>query len=229
MVRKIAVAALFFFPAIASAQTFSGRGYAVDGDSLSVSGISIRLFGIDAPELSQTCKRGDAQWPCGREAKRQLQALIDGNTVECRGRGIDDYGRTLAVCTSGGREINTAMVTEGWATAFQKYSDAYVAAEEAAKAHRAGIWGSELERPQDFRARKRGTDSQSSRFVALAVQRQTARGSAQCVIKGNHSRRGEGIYHLPGMPYYSQTRAEEMFCTEAQAQAAGYRRARVRN
>jgi hypothetical protein len=31
------------------------------------------------------------------------------------------------------------------------------------------------------------------------------------------------------MPYYDQTRAEEMFCTEAEAQAAGYRRAIVRN
>jgi hypothetical protein len=30
------------------------------------------------------------------------------------------------------------------------------------------------------------------------------------------------------MPYYEQTHAEEMFCTEAQAQAAGYRRAKVK-
>lgn len=49
-----------------------------------------------------------------------------------------------------------------------------------------------------------------------------------CRIKGNHSRRGDWIYHLPGMPYYDATRAEAYFCTEAQAQAAGYRRAIVR-
>jgi hypothetical protein len=48
------------------------------------------------------------------------------------------------------------------------------------------------------------------------------------VIKGNRNRRGQWIYHLPGMPYYNVTRAEEMFCTEADAQAAGYRRAIVR-
>jgi hypothetical protein len=29
-----------------------------------------------------------------------------------------------------------------------------------------------------------------------------------CLIKGNHSRRGDWIYHLPGMPYYDDTRAE---------------------
>ena len=38
----------------------------------------------------------------------------------------------------------------------------------------------------------------------------------------------DAIYHLPGMPYYDETRAEAYFCTEAQAQAAGYRRAVVR-
>ena len=54
------------------------------------------------------------------------------------------------------------------------------------------------------------------------------RQNSSCNIKGNRNRKGQWIYHLPGMPYYDQTRAEEMFCTEAQAQAAGYRRAIVR-
>jgi hypothetical protein len=52
--------------------------------------------------------------------------------------------------------------------------------------------------------------------------------NAACRIKGNRNRKGQWIYHLPGMPYYEQTRAEDMFCTEAQARAAGYRRAIVR-
>jgi hypothetical protein len=47
------------------------------------------------------------------------------------------------------------------------------------------------------------------------------------MIKGNRGSNG-WIYHLPGMPYYGRTRAEEMFCSEAAAQAAGYRRAKVR-
>ena len=50
----------------------------------------------------------------------------------------------------------------------------------------------------------------------------------QSLIKGNHSQRGEWIYHLPGMPYYNATRAEAYFCTEAEAQAVRYRRAIVR-
>ena len=55
-----------------------------------------------------------------------------------------------------------------------------------------------------------------------------ARASGNCNIKGNHSRKGEWIYHLPGMPYYDRTRPEEIFCTEAEARAAGYRRAIVK-
>ena len=39
-------------------------------------------------------------------------------------------------------------------------------------------------------------------------------------VKGNQS----GIYHTPDSPYYSRTKAEELFNTEEEAQAAGYRR-----
>lgn len=44
------------------------------------------------------------------------------------------------------------------------------------------------------------------------------------MIYGNRNRRGQWIYHLPGMPYYDETRAEVIFCAEAEAQAAVYRR-----
>ena len=38
----------------ASAGVFSGRADVIDGDTLDVAGTRIRLFGIDAPEVSQT-------------------------------------------------------------------------------------------------------------------------------------------------------------------------------
>jgi hypothetical protein len=51
------------------------------------------------------------------------------------------------------------------------------------------------------------------------------------VIKGNVSSRGARIYHMPGQQHYADTRispnkGERWFCTEAQARAAGWRRAR---
>lgn len=70
----------------------------------------------------------------------------------------------------------------------------------------------------------------SSRPETRSAQRPraTLRSAGGCVIKGNRSRRGDWIYHVPGMPYHAQTRAEQMFCSEAEARAAGYRRAIVR-
>jgi hypothetical protein len=55
--------------------------------------------------------------------------------------------------------------------------------------------------------------------------------SINCRIKGNVSRNGERIYHMPSDRYYGVTRInpnfnERWFCTEAEAQAAGWRRAR---
>lgn len=47
-----------------------------------------------------------------------------------------------------------------------------------------------------------------------------------CAIKGNQSRHGDWIYHLPGVPNYEKTGAKAMFCSEAEARAAGYRRSR---
>lgn len=53
-----------------------------------------------------------------------------------------------------------------------------------------------------------------------------------CSIKGNVSvNSGERIYHLPGQEFYAETvirpeYGERWFCSEAEARAAGWRRAR---
>lgn len=47
-------------------------------------------------------------------------------------------------------------------------------------------------------------------------------------IKGNKNSRGEKIYHMPGQQFYDKTNAEETFCSEADAKAAGYRAAGYR-
>jgi len=224
------VAILAALSAPAAAQSYiSGTAHAGDGDSLSISGISVRLYGIDAPELDQVCRQGGIAWKCGEEAKHQLQAMLDGQLVSCRRVDTDQYGRTVAVCTAGRSELNKAMVESGWATAFRRYSDAYIGDEMRAKTAGRGIWSSEFETPADYRHRNEPRQAFVVRPSTQAITRQTAPSSAGCLIKGNHSRKGEWIYHLPGMPYYEQTRAEEMFCSEAEAQAAGYRKSRAHN
>lgn len=56
--------------------------------------------------------------------------------------------------------------------------------------------------------------------------------SGSCNIKGNISTQGERIYHMPGDEYYEETRisashGERWFCSAEEAEAAGWRRARV--
>ncbi|MEQ1900605.1 MAG: hypothetical protein ABL866_07710 [Devosia sp.] len=67
-------------------------------------------------------------------------------------------------------------------------------------------------------------------FAAMPV---AAASSASCVIKGNISLDdGDYIYHVPGQRYYAQTiirpeYGERWFCSEAEAQAAGWRKSRI--
>lgn len=220
---------LLFEAAPSHAQSIVGTASVADGDSLTVAGKRVRLFGIDAPELNQTCQKDGASWRCGEAAKAQLATLVDGQQVECFGQGVDQYGRVLAVCSVGRDELNRVMVEQGWALAYRTYSDDYVQAEQGAKADRLGIWTSTFLQPAEFRHAKRLPERRAVEAKPVALARRGApTRMGECVIKGNRNRRGQWIYHLPGMPYYEQTRAEEIFCTEAQAQVAGYRRAIVK-
>jgi endonuclease YncB( thermonuclease family) len=229
--RLIAALSALCVPAFAWANIIEGPAEVIDGDSLRVGGTEVCLFGVDAPEYGQSCFSNGSQVACGIMAKEALEGLIGGAILVCAAQETDTFGRTVARCSTSGVDVGAALVASGWATAFRRYGDDYVGVEARARAARAGIWQWDFERPEDYRA---------SQQVAQAPQRPSrtaTRGSAtarrferdgMCLIKGNHSRRGEWIYHLPGMPYYDDTRAEAYFCTEAQAQAAGYRRAIVR-
>lgn len=211
-----------------SAQPVAGQADVIDGDSMTVAGVSIRLHGIDAPEGRQTCRRDGADWACGQEAASRLSAFIGDRPVRCEPRDTDRYGRTVATCFAGTLDLAGAMAEAGWAIALPQFSDAYLADEARARSNRWGIWSSEFVTPAEWRAEQRAIAAEQPQAPAPARQTtQTAAPTSGCVIKGNRNRRGEWIYHMPGMPYYEQTRPEEWFCTEAQAQAAGYRRAIV--
>ena len=78
-----------------------------------------------------------------------------------------------------------------------------------------GIFGSDMAAPEAFRA---------------AGQPAPQAAPGDCVIKGNISSNGQ-IYHLPGQENYADTRidtsrGERWFCSEVEARAAGWRRAR---
>ena len=208
---------------------FYGLGHSKDGDSLTVGSRQVRLFGIDAPEFDQTCNRNGERWSCGSEAADYLSRLVTGRDVRCRLVSTDQYDRAVSRCTVGTTDINAAMVESGFATAFRQYSSDYTAAEARAKAAKRGIWAGTFEAPRAYRREEKQARSIATSRPVRSQGRSNAWASrSACVIKGNQNRRGQWIYHLPGMPYYDRTRAEQLFCSEAEAQAAGYRRAIVR-
>ncbi len=129
---------------------------AIDGDSLRTGGKNIRIVGIDAPELLQTCRDGHGgSWACGREAHARLSALVSFGVLECSSASKDVYGRTLATCATGSvPDIGEAMVRAGYAVSFM--SARYWLAELDARWNRRGIWRGSFDRPQDWRRGARG-------------------------------------------------------------------------
>lgn len=117
-----------------------GHAVVVDGDTLAVSGMQLRLEGIDAPELAQSCEVGDELWPCGEAAANALGEWIAGRRISCIKKGVDRYQRTLARCFVDGADMQSWIVSKGWALAYIKYSSDYVDAEGVARVNAAGIW-----------------------------------------------------------------------------------------
>lgn len=204
---------LFLFLFILIAAPASAGVRVVDGDTLEVDGVMVRLNGIDAPETWQTCGGPDGEWRCGDVAADRLAELTAGREVTCAGDRNDGYGRLIATCRIGGEDIGAAMVRAGLAWAFVRYDDVYLPEERAARAEGRGVWSGPALPAWEVRA---------ERWRA-------AEGAApgQCPIKGNISRGGR-IYHTPWSRHYDRTRidtsrGERWFCTEAEALAAGWR------
>jgi endonuclease YncB( thermonuclease family) len=126
---------------------------AIDGDSLRTADGDIRLLGIDAPELSQRCRIDGKEWACGRAAHERLKQLVARGDVRCEANGRDRYGRTLAHCLAGGRDIGETMVREGLALDFMQ--GGYARQEREARAARRGIWAGEFDLPQEHRRQPR--------------------------------------------------------------------------
>ena len=198
----------------AAAATLTGRADIVDADTIKVGAIPVRLYGIDAPESGQTCERDGKTYGCGKQATKTLADLIAGQPVQCEIVGRDDFGRALGICSVGCTELNSTLVRQGWALAFVKYSERYVADQNAAQLAKVGLWAGSFMKPWEWRLGE-----------AEAAQK-----TRPCAIKGNINGNGEHIYHLPFQHFYrrvkiDESRGERWFCTEQEAHEAGWRRA----
>ncbi len=122
----------------------------VDGDSLEINSIRIRLNGIDAPEYTQTCKLSTSKsYPCGQDSIEYLKNLIKNKTVRCVFHNKDQYNRELSTCYTENLNINEALVKNGHAISY--LSDEYKSAEIHAKNKKLGIWKADFIHPRLFR------------------------------------------------------------------------------
>ncbi|MFD3190588.1 thermonuclease family protein [Sedimentitalea sp. HM32M-2] len=203
--------------AVAGPQGPTGIVRVIDADTWDVGGQRVRLFGIDAPELDQTCRRASGEvWACGKWATDQVRRRYQGRKARCTALTTDRYRRIVARCDALGADVGSVLVTEGLAFAYRRYSMDYDLDEKRAAVRNRGLHASRMQSPAEHRA---------------ARQRPVRAAPADCAIKGNISSGGRRIYHLPGQEHYDRTRinpqkGERWFCSEAAARRAGWRRAR---
>jgi endonuclease YncB( thermonuclease family) len=134
-----------------AADTYSGWAHASDGDSIAITEYRLRLSGIDAPELHQTCVKKGRSYPCGYVARAYVQALLDKAKVMCTATSHDKYGRALVVCHQNGEDLNARLVRDGWAVSYGRYK----AEEKAAQASGVGLWAGTFTRPDVIRRQER--------------------------------------------------------------------------
>lgn len=143
--------------------SYRGRVYVIDGDTIEVNRSRVRLFGMDAPELSQ---RG------GGKAKSHLISLAGGKAVRVEPVTVDCYGRIVARVWLGDVDLSGAMVRDGYAVAMGNWHRDYVASEREARAARRGLWAFDprhgINDPAAHRRREAGRgDPRASNVIAI--------------------------------------------------------------
>ncbi|MEX2450036.1 MAG: thermonuclease family protein [Rhodospirillales bacterium] len=119
---------------------FSGKARVIDGDTLYIGSVKVRIFGIDAPEAGQTCTHEGKSWNCGQEATFALTYMVSPHWIECKKRGSAGPGVVLATCYTGPYDVAAKMVSEGWALSLRSASLDYADEETAARRARKGVW-----------------------------------------------------------------------------------------
>jgi len=135
-------------------QQISGKAFALDGDSIVIKKIKIRLNGIDAPEFSQECLNAKSQhYKCGLISKNFLINLLKNQEVVCHYQKLDIYNRILGDCYIDKLNINHHLLSNGMAIIYD-FNDATkqeIELEKTAKEQQQGIWQGAFELPKTYR------------------------------------------------------------------------------
>tara|TARA_B100001057_G_scaffold335040_1_gene335674 strand:- start:312 stop:839 length:528 start_codon:yes stop_codon:yes gene_type:complete len=161
----ISICLLFFFLTYndvksQEATIISGIAKVIDGDTLRIENNKIRLFGIDAPEKKQYCKKPlisfsfltfNKRYQCGKISMDKLKIKINNQFIMCKSSNKDRYKRFIAECYKDQVNINKWMVSNGYAVAYKKYSKKFLVQENIAKKEGLGLWAGTFEMPWEWR------------------------------------------------------------------------------
>lgn len=134
--------------------SFSGIAKVTDGDSIIIENYRIRLLGIDAPEMKQSCfDENDQAYKCGEKSRDFLKNLADKKEVNCVYNGKDIYDRYLAYCFINEASISNEILKNGMAVIynFKQASLEEIELEKSAKEKKLGIWRGAFQLPKDYR------------------------------------------------------------------------------
>ena len=141
----------------------SGNAKIIDGDTIKINSKKIRLHGIDAPEVKQMCKKPyltiifftfTKDYPCGKISTQKLQKKINNKVITCKILDVDRYKRFIGECYKRNLNLNSWLVSNGYAVAYRKYSKKYISNEINAKNEKKGLWQGKFEMPWEFRRKK---------------------------------------------------------------------------
>lgn len=194
-------------------------------------------------------------WACGVDAREALVKLIGKRDVRCDDLGADDpqgyskgkskgdpgSNRRFGLCSVTGEStsLNQAMVRQGFALNLEPSAKGRFKADEtAAQDSRTGLWKGCFVAPQHFRRGKTdaplfGASCRRDKLAELRALLFPAEPVMPpgCSIKAKYAARARftgkiGVYHLQGCRSYpSLSKPDRWFCSEDDAQAAGFRRA----
>jgi len=196
-----------------SPEFVEGVAKAITGDTLQIDNVTVKLAGIDAPELLQRCSNSRGRrWRCGRVAQRSLARLTGYKLVKCK---ILNHNRRSYIksgyCSIDGADIGESLVKAGRVFAADGVYGRYGSVENKAQQEKAGIWGGKAQSPQAYRD--------------AAFKLAKDRAPDGCPIKGHVSAAIGKRYLMPWSPGYQRERVrkqqgERWFCNEEEAIAA---------
>lgn len=122
------------------------------GVSFVIQGNYIKLLGVDAPDLSQTCiSQRQETYPCGYRAKQKLKQLILNKHLECSIVNQIGPKAYLGTCVLENYDVGATMISVGWGIAERHVSDIYIPYEEKAHKAKQGLWAGHFVAPWEYR------------------------------------------------------------------------------